>query len=441
MIFDGKSIADISDEEIVRLVAEHQEERQHLEFKLTVNYRDDKDRLEILRDIVSMANGGGGYLIVGIRDDGKGKAQRFEPESVGDVNRIFRAVGDLCRDHISERIEGLEVVARTVAGNPVVIVRVPDSARRPHMVTYKNRTDFWARCHDGKREMTIGEIRQAFSEDWLGIQVSRMSEDLSVLTREIRNSGNVDRVRRLVAEGNENAVLDLTDGKDLLETRYELFKSRTGTESRFFMAACPLELRGRAEFPDDVREILRTPPGSRPTAWSMHWDQKKIIHTANGLHWGRPGIEEAELLFNGLLEMRIDIAERFFHRQNPEEIRTKPRLYPYPVVEYPATFLRLYGALAQQLDSRGDSIVWMVYRNIAGHYLRPGAPGSIDFDFPVKDPRPMEKETLFFSATFDPTETTDEVAFSLVKQLYAAFGLRESAVPFFNRSTRRFSFS
>ncbi len=270
MIFDGKSIADISDEEIVRLVEEHQEERQHLEFKLTLKHQDDKDRLETLRDIVSMANGGGGYLIVGIRDDGKGRAQKFEPESVGDVDRISKAVGDLCRDHISERIEGLEVVARTVAGNPVVILRIPDSARRPHMVTYKNRTDFWARCHDGKREMTIGEIRQAFSEDWLGIQVSRMSEDISVLTREIRNTGNFDRVRRLVAEGNENAVLDLTDGKDLLETRYELFKKRTGTRPRFFMAACPLELQVIPGIPDGVREILHNPPGSRRMGWSMH---------------------------------------------------------------------------------------------------------------------------------------------------------------------------
>ncbi len=139
--------------------------------------------------------------------------------------------------------------------------------------------------------------------------------------------------------------------------------------------------------------------------------------------------------------MRIDVAERFLHHQTPEEIRTKPRLYPYPVVEYPATFLRLYGALAEKLSLRGDSIVWMVYRNIAGHYLRPGAPRSIDFDFPVEEPRPIEKDRLFFSATFNPTAPTDEVAFSLVKQLYAAFALPESAVPFFNRSTRKFSFS
>ena len=55
MIFDGKPIDDISDDEIDQLVREHISERQHLEYKVTLNHQDNSDRLELLRDIVSLA--------------------------------------------------------------------------------------------------------------------------------------------------------------------------------------------------------------------------------------------------------------------------------------------------------------------------------------------------------------------------------------------------
>ena len=64
VIFNGKPINEITDDEIARLVAENLAERQHLELKLTVNHRDDAERLEVLLDVSSLANGGGGYLIV-----------------------------------------------------------------------------------------------------------------------------------------------------------------------------------------------------------------------------------------------------------------------------------------------------------------------------------------------------------------------------------------
>ena len=161
MIFNGKTIREITDDEIDALVQNHEGERQHLEFKITIEYRDDEKRLEFLRDVVSLANGGGGYVIVGIRDDGKGHAQKYEP--VGNAEGIRKSIQSSCQDHISERIRGLEVVAREVKGNPLVIVRVPVSERVPHMVFFQERTDFWTRYHDGKRAMTIGEIREAFS--------------------------------------------------------------------------------------------------------------------------------------------------------------------------------------------------------------------------------------------------------------------------------------
>jgi len=115
LIFDGKPIDDISDEEIDELVGEHMSERQYLEFKATLNHQDDSDRLELLRDVVSFANAGGGYLIIGIRDDGEGHAQKYEPDMIGDRQKIKQAITSLCLDHIRDRIDGLEIRLRTVS--------------------------------------------------------------------------------------------------------------------------------------------------------------------------------------------------------------------------------------------------------------------------------------------------------------------------------------
>lgn len=63
LIFDHKMLAEITNQEIEELVAEHIQENQNLEFKLTLNYKYEPERFETLCDIASLANAGGGYLV------------------------------------------------------------------------------------------------------------------------------------------------------------------------------------------------------------------------------------------------------------------------------------------------------------------------------------------------------------------------------------------
>lgn len=150
MIFWGKILSEISNDEIKQLVFDHINENQNLEYKLTINYKCIDDKYEVLCDIVSLVNAGGGYLIIGIRDDGNGKALRFE--SVEEPDRLVRSIKDLCVEHISERIEGIEWEIRDIDDNNIVIYRIPESTRVPHMVTIKNNTHFLTRSlHDKPR--------------------------------------------------------------------------------------------------------------------------------------------------------------------------------------------------------------------------------------------------------------------------------------------------
>ena len=135
-----------------------------------------------------MANSGGGYIIIGIRDDGKGKAQTYDSSLLDDTQKLKQAILSLCLDHISDRIDGLEVKLRTVNGKPIIIIRIPSSVRIPHMVTFQHNTGFYTRYEDGKREMTLNEIREAFNQDL----VARRLDGIETQLNKISNHGNVN---------------------------------------------------------------------------------------------------------------------------------------------------------------------------------------------------------------------------------------------------------
>ncbi len=164
----------------------------------------------MLRDIASLANGGGGYLIIGIRDDGKGKAQTYASDLKLDSERVKKAITDLSHKYIVERLESLEVLARNVKGHPLVLVKVPYTDNVPHMITYNDTTGFYSRYHDGKRTMTIGEIREAFSQyaigqsyDGLVFQQSQEildDDSIEMLLQELEDSGEYEPDQREALE-------------------------------------------------------------------------------------------------------------------------------------------------------------------------------------------------------------------------------------------------
>lgn len=270
MIFEGKSINDVTDQEISELVSNHISERQQLELKVGIDLKDDENRLELLRDIVSLANGGGGYLIFGIRDDGKGRAQVYDSNYIGDPESLKKTIMSLCHDYITERIDGLEVVSRTVMKYPHVIVHVSTSIRIPHMVKYKNRTDFYTRYNDGKREMTIGEIREAFVNDMVGRR-------LSIIENMLKNNSKVLQQTGILKDENKNSshevktLFEITDGRLLNETALELFEKEVQQDHYFWLGISPINTKLKLIDVDspELKNILDNPPDSRVHGWSM----------------------------------------------------------------------------------------------------------------------------------------------------------------------------
>ena len=159
MIFSGRSLDDISLDDIRLLVDNRVPEGPYLDYKETPYSGRPQDRREMLRDVIALANAEGGYLVLGVREDGAGRPVELIP--FDNPQDIAQAMHQTCLDGVRDRIEGLEVRAFETGFNQgIIVVHVPPSDWRPHMVSLNKRTDFYRRYETDKRSMTIGEIRE-----------------------------------------------------------------------------------------------------------------------------------------------------------------------------------------------------------------------------------------------------------------------------------------
>ena len=161
MIFSGRSLQDLTIADFETLVRNRIPEGPNLEYKETAYSGRADDIREMLRDIISIANADGGYLIMGIREDVSGRAEAVIPIT-GVLARV-QPIRQVYLDGISERIEGLEIKAYECSPDEgIIAIRIPRSDHRPHMVMREHRTDFYRRYDTDKRVMTIDEIRSLF---------------------------------------------------------------------------------------------------------------------------------------------------------------------------------------------------------------------------------------------------------------------------------------
>ena len=435
MIFERRMLDQIRDDEIANLVETHVSERQHVEFKATFEYKKDAAKMELLRDVVAMANGGGGYLIIGVRDDGHGRAQTFaEPALMANPDSVIQAIRSLCHDHIAERIEGIEIRRRDVNGNIVLMARVPVSGRRPHMVTLNHGTTFVTRVEDGKREMSLGEIREAFVNAPMGLRLDSIDARISDLFRTLtRSDGKKELTKALETGGVSDALLRAEDGRVVAEVMRERFEGEVGNSPYLWLSATAVAPRRHLIALDqpEVAAVLSEPPGSRPNGWNMAGLDYRRRRSMNGVELGAKERAYLEVYENGHLEFWTTIGELFCWRQSMDERRIRPRLYPYAVVEYPVSFLRLASAVLSRAGYSGEVLIQLQYRNVGGYILRPGRPEEIGFESPLVPSTPFAEPYLRIGPRHVPgNRDPDAVGFELLKSVYRAFGVEVDGIPF-----------
>ena len=435
VIFDGRPIGEIKDEEFHALIQEGISERQHLEFKETYETRVPEDKLEVLRDIASLANGGGGYLIIGMQDDGTGRPVGYRPHSKENLERMKKSIQQLCLDHIAERIPRLEFRIREPNNNPVLIICVPDSIQVPHMVKFDRRTDFYTRYDEGKREMSIAEIRRAFQEDRMQLSLDSISHKIDDALRCLpsKEAAEVISVSGEPAEVKASPFFpsSFSDGYKLVQAVYDRMIAEIDGKPYLWIAVTPVLLNRDSLDVDstEIRGLITTPPGSRRGGWNMEFTVG-INNIPDGIERGPEDYEYLLLYKNAHMEFRTPLNEHFCWRQKPEEFSERPELYPYPVVEYPVTFLRLYQAVLQSSRIQGEFIVNLRYINLKRYRLRPYGPKQKGYMFADEvNPFPYE-HLLLPPLKIDHSFNPDKTAYKLLEQVYSAFGLSAKTIPF-----------
>ena len=158
MVFN-KAFDDIDYSDIQSLIGKVAE-RQNIEYKQQVWEHNDKETREMLRDISSMANAFGGYIIVGVRADQDGLP--IEIINISNAEMERDRIWSSCISCLESRIPGLKIKTISLPEREsLIIIFIPRSTRLPHMVTFKGLNQFWIRHDRQKSPMSIEEIREA----------------------------------------------------------------------------------------------------------------------------------------------------------------------------------------------------------------------------------------------------------------------------------------
>ena len=436
MIFDNcrRHISEITDEELTGLI-DNQEENQWIDFKQQDYHRNPKDpekyKYEICKDVTAMANADGGYIFIGIQEKDK-IAEGFL--TVDKPDKVAQSINSVCLQYIDPRIQNLEVKKRSFEWNgkeiDLVIIHIPPSDHRPHGFII-GATRFVKRYGDHTREYPMSELAAAFSVHHYPPIISQIDDKLNTILRNTRQ-GRISQI------SHEENALEQEEVGDLLHLMKLRFEQEISDEPYYRIIAVPTTLNPDAvdTQTQEIQDILRNPPNVRKTGFGFI-GVKKIESSSQGVKGIDVWDYEMVVLKSGFLELRRPLfSPQFQHFTENSGISADSNwLYPYAVCELPVTFMRLVKAiyLAAGIDS--EILVQQEYRNLSGFLLIGGNPSNPLFGrIEVFQHVYTEPHAIGQPQTIEPDFVPDQVAYNLVKELYASFGLSEESVPLFDEN-------
>jgi len=430
MWFDGKRVSEITPDEIEDLVKTGAHEDATLEFKRELNWGKDQQGEELLHDLASFANADGGYIIAGVAEKNHRAAHLHHvPDAVKEAGRLR----DLCLQHIQPRIRDLEISPVTIPAHAldVIMVRIPESGSRPHMVTCNDGTHFCRRYQDRKRTMSIEEVREAFEE-----RARIRHPGAPNLDAKLDEYLALERRKRLEALAASDSTRDAMSPEEVAKIMDLRFRQRIGDNPYFRMFCLPEQMQplDLSERRPRVEELLSEPPRTRRDGWVIGpWPGVKRTHEG----WVDAGLGETiTLLDSGYLEYSQPCDDDSFQWGRLSSRSPTPELFPFAVCELPVNFALLAKDLYGLTGLAGALLFHMEYVNITGFVLRPGVPNSMIYMMPsgLVDVKGYDQSEIAVECEpVNPDFEPGPLAFSLVEQVYSAFGYPRKYIPCFDK--------
>ena len=164
------NLNDLAPSHIQSLIDSEVPESLTLEYKQQLPTKQTDETREFVYDIAAMANSAGGHIVYGIVDrrgeDSKstGIADKLFGMRIPNLQAEIDRLANLIRDSIAPRLTGVVMRAVSCDAGEALVIRVPRSWSKPHMVTAGGVNKFFARAATGKYPMSVDEIGRAFSE-------------------------------------------------------------------------------------------------------------------------------------------------------------------------------------------------------------------------------------------------------------------------------------
>lgn len=381
----GKSFEQINFEDITSLIQNKVTEDQNLEYKREVWGRNDEGVREMLRDIGSMANAYGGFIILGMEEEDNGSARTIKSvvDAESEKDRIFQS----CIANIQPRLVGLDIRCLKEKDVSIILIYIPTSSRSPHLIV-RGINQFWIRHGSQKSLMSVEEMRESF----------------------LKNSS--------ITQNSEN----------FLRERMRKVRKLIGAKPYLMLFALPLSVRENIVDVRDqrLREMLLRPPNSRRGGWNFEFNYVNVTPSLYGLK-----IDHAdewrglELHRSGYLECLVDIEKHSMVGDGTigeaEEKKSIKILSSFPLVEYPHSFFNQLKQTMDYLGYSGEILVSLTLFNIESFYLGKYSDRALFPEFHSWSEKDLEMGPVIFEY-IDPEKNTQFIA----DRLWQAFGFEQA---------------
>lgn len=377
----NKNFLDINPQDIIDLVSNRVVESQSLEYKKELWVSNDSGTREMLKDISSMANAYGGFLVVGVEEErATGEASGLVP--VPDAGNQKDRILAICLASIHPRILGLDI--KTIeyeSGKEVLVIKVPESLQL-HQVTHTGLHQFWKRHDRQKSVMSTDEIKDAI----------------------LRNSHTTEGAEKLIAK--RKASLS-TSGH------------------RMVLYAIPLKLQTElfSVGNTQIRDILREGQNERYGGWNFDFRYHTAKPSLNGVKIGDTGdIKTLEFYRNGYFEGIVHITSDSFITAKNLTIGDETKEYTTfrngAIAEYTYSFVKKLKQMVDTIGYEGTYSIGLSLYNVEGIVL-PESHHSATFSegYNIWKDEHLEIEPLTYE-TIEP----EIIARELLDRVWQAFG-------------------
>ncbi len=156
-----KSLADIQEADLLTLIEQEVGEGRNIEYKREIYGSDDKGKYELKKDVTSLANSGGGDLIIGIEEEG-GIPRNITGVDV-DTDKEIARIENILHSGIEPRLPNIgSIGCKLKSGKSVLIIRVGNSWIKPHGIKANEHYKFFGRTSNGVYSYDWQQIRSAF---------------------------------------------------------------------------------------------------------------------------------------------------------------------------------------------------------------------------------------------------------------------------------------